>query len=112
MRVCIEDGCPRLTKSTRCPEHERAKDKARGTRRERGYGAAHDRLRADWQRRMDNGLIVECWRCSEPIDPTSWHLGHCDADRSNYHGPEHVACNTATNGRVECEHPSHFVSHM
>lgn len=107
MRVCIEDGCPALTRTTRCPTHERAKDQARGTRQARGYDAQHDALRAHWQNRMDQGERVICWRCPEPIDPRHWQLGHCDIDRSKYHGPEHVACNTATAGRTGCPHPVH-----
>lgn len=37
VRVCLEDGCPKLTRSTRCHDHERAKDKARGSAASRGY---------------------------------------------------------------------------
>ena len=98
-RPCIEVGCPTVTDRTRCPEHERARDKARGTRQARGYDSAHDRLRADYQRRMSAGERFTCWRCGDPIDPTSWHLGHDDHDRSVYRGPECVGCNTATSGR-------------
>ena len=98
MRVCLEPGCPALTRSTRCRDHERAKDKARGTRQERGYGAEHDALRAEWQRRMDAGERVPCWRCAlkgtpHDVDPTDWHLGHDDHDRSVYRGPECPAGN-------------------
>lgn len=107
MRVCIEAGCPTLTKATRCQVHERAKDKARGTRQARGYDAEHDTLRADWQRRINSGERVTCWRCPAPITGP-WHLGHCDIDRRIYHGPEHEACNTATAGRTGCPHVSHL----
>lgn len=99
MRVCIEDGCPTLTRTTRCPAHTRAKDKARGTRQQRGYDAAHDKLRAEYQRRMDAGERFTCWRCPRPIDPSDWHLGHDDHDRSKYRGPECPPCNLATSGR-------------
>lgn len=37
VRVCIESGCPRLTRKTRCAECERAKDKARGSSSARWY---------------------------------------------------------------------------
>jgi len=107
MRVCIEAGCPALTRGTRCPPHKRARDAARGTRQARGYDAAHDALRADWQRRMNNGERVTCWRHGEPIDPSNWHLGHCDINRGVYHGPECVSGNSATSGRVGCPHASH-----
>lgn len=107
MKVCLEPGCPTLTKRSRCPEHERAKDKARGTRQQRGYDAAHDRLRADYQRRMDAGERFDCWRCERPIDPLAWTLGHCDDDRRVYHGPECPPCDYATSGRSGCPHGAH-----
>lgn len=100
LRVCAEPGCPVLSKTTRCADHTRAKDRARGSRTERGYGADHRRLRADYQRRMDAGERFTCWRCDEPIDPSDWHLGHDDYDRSKYRGPECVPCNLATAGRI------------
>lgn len=104
VRVCVEPGCPALTRRTRCADHERAKDKARGTRQERGYDAAHDRLRAQYQHRMDEGETFTCWRCAERgvvtvLDPTRWQLGHDDSDRDKYRGPECIPCNTATAGR-------------
>ena len=101
VRVCAEPGCPMLTRSTRCRDHERARDKARGTTTERGYGSTHQRIRAHLQRRMDAGETFTCWRpgCERPIDPTDWHLGHDDHDRTLYRGPECVPCNTATSSR-------------
>lgn len=99
-RVCLEPGCPTLTTGARCAPHRRARDKARGTRQERGYDADHDRLRAEWQRKLDAGLVAFCWRCKRTrIDPRNWHLGHDDADRSLYRGPECPPCNLATAGR-------------
>ena len=98
-KVCLD--CPRIGRwpRGRCPDHDRARDRARGTRQERGYDAPHDRLRAHHQRRMDAGRTYTCWRCGDPIDPRSWHLGHDDHDRGKYRGPECVPCNTATSGR-------------
>ena len=97
-RVCLD--CPALGpwQRGRCPTHDRVRDRARGTRQERGYDAPHDRLRAHYQRRMDAGEGFTCWRpgCGTPIDPTRWHLGHDDHDRGKYRGPECVPCNTAT----------------
>lgn len=107
LRVCTEPGCGELVKDGRCDEHRRARDRARGTAAQRGYGQAHRSLRASWQRRMDDGERVLCWRCERPVDPTAWQLGHCDNDRTRYHGPEHVACNLATAGRTRCPHISH-----
>ena len=104
LRVCAESGCPTLTDTTRCADHTRARDKARGSRQARGYDAAHDALRADYQRRMDQGETFTCWRCAEAgkahdVNPTRWDLGHDDADRGVYRGPECVAGNRATAGR-------------
>ena len=101
VRVCAEPGCPILTRSTRCRDHERARDKARGTTTERGYGSSHQRIRAALQSRMDAGETFTCWRpdCQRPIDPADWHLGHDDHDRTLYRGPECVPCNTATSSR-------------
>ena len=104
MKVCIEPGCPDLTERTRCDDHERDRERARGTRQQRGYDAAHDRLRADYQRRMDAGERFTCWRCAEAgrphdVDPAAWHLGHDDHDRTRYRGPECPAGNLATSGR-------------
>lgn len=100
-RVCIETGCPELTDAgnSRCTTHARAKDKARGTRQQRGYDATHDRLRAAYQRAMDRGRRFNCWRCGKPIDPNAWDLGHDDADRSVTRGPECVKCNRGTASR-------------
>ena len=99
MRVCAEPGCPELQPESRCLEHRRQGERKRGTRQQRGYGAEHDRLRADYQRRMDKGERFTCWRCTKPIDPASWDLGHHDQDRSIYRGPECVSCNRATKSR-------------
>lgn len=108
-RVCAEDGCPALGHWTRCPTHTRQRDRARGSASARGYGSAHRQLRATYQRRMDAGERFTCWRpaCGKPIDPNHWTLGHCDLDRSRYHGPECPACDYATSGRTGCPHPSH-----
>jgi hypothetical protein len=103
-RVCAEPGCPELTTTTRCPTHTRERDRARGTRQQRGYDARHDQLRRWWQGRLDAGQAIYCWRCLTQgrrtlIDPKAWHLGHDDEDRSRHRGPECVPCNTATAGR-------------
>ena len=104
-RVCLD--CKAITDrhpSGRCPECRRTRDKARGTTGQRGYGSAHVRLRAQWQRRLDAGEVVYCWRCltrgkHTRIDPKHWHLGHADEDRSMYRGPECPPCNLGTASR-------------
>src|SRR5258708_35785614 len=37
LRPCAEHGCPRLVDSSRCPEHQRAVNRRRGTATARGY---------------------------------------------------------------------------
>jgi len=66
-RVCAEPGCPEMTEGTRCPDHEharqKAKAKAEGTFREKGYDAEYDRNRAR--------VLAEethCWLCGHPVD--------------------------------------------
>lgn len=97
-------GCPALVPRAalygRCPACRQRYEAARGTRQDRGYDAAHDRLRAAYQERMDAGERFICWRCPRSIDPTDWCLGHDDADRSVYRGPECPQCNYATAGRI------------
>ena len=105
-RICAEPGCGTATETTRCAEHTRDRDSARGSRQSRGYDGAHDRERASWQRRLDAGARILCWRALHPelarvpcktpklpIDPSDWHLGHADDDRSRTMGPEHAGCN-------------------
>lgn len=92
-RVCAQPGCPTISDNTRCPSHTRTRDKARGTRQQRGYDTDYDQLRASWQRRLDSGIIVTCWRCDElgtphPVDPANWHLGHDLEDRTIIRGPQ------------------------
>ena len=104
MRVCSQPGCHILVdagaRGGRCPACQRDADRARGTRQERGYDAAHDRLRAEYQRHMDAGEAFTCARCGKPLRPDEpWDLGHDDHDRTKWTGPEHVACNRATSGR-------------
>jgi hypothetical protein len=109
LRVCIDCMATIPAGRTRCQPCERLRDKARGSREERGYDHAHRKERARYQSYMDEGVRYRCWRCGRPINPNPkrWHLGHCDVDRSRHHGPEHVSCNTATSGRTGCPHRSH-----
>jgi hypothetical protein len=60
---------------------------------------AHKKLRAELAPLVLSGGVF-CWRCKEPILPSQpWDLGHDDADRTRYRGPEHRWCNRATSGR-------------
>lgn len=102
-RACLEPGCPAITDKRRCTEHARAKDKARGTRIQRGYDKHHDALRASYQRRMNAGETFVCAsvECRDPghlVDPNDWHLGHT-RDRTAWTGPEVPGCNLSQAGR-------------
>ena len=92
--VYVCNGCRTLIgKRGRCGPCAKAKERARGTSAQRGYGAEHQRLRRAWQPHVASGL-VDCARCHEPIEPgAAWDLGHDDHDRTRYHGPEHASCN-------------------
>ncbi len=71
-----------------------------GTTSDRGYGAAHQRLRAELTPKVATGTVT-CWRCGTPITPTQpWDLGHDDHDPTRYRGPEHAnTCNRAAGAR-------------
>ena len=101
-RRCLD--CPRIIPATaykgRCPDCNRARDKARGTRQERGYDATHDRTRAALVARLRAGETLTCWRCNGAITSEhDMHVGHDDADRSITHGAECSTCNLSAAGR-------------
>lgn len=108
-RICCINGCPNDTNTRRCPQHQREHEQARGTKTQRGYGSTthqtpigemtYDHCRREYQRRMNRGIPMECWRCGDPIDPEHWSLGHDDDDRSVIRGPECPHCNYATRSR-------------
>ncbi len=91
LRPCLTCGV--LTDATRCRRHRRLRDQRRGSSTARGYDAAHERLRAEYQRRMDTGDVYLCARCTRPVDPSAWDLGHVPGDKSSYLGPMHITCN-------------------
>jgi hypothetical protein len=80
--------------ASRCPTCQAGWQARRGTTTQRGYGAEHQRLRAQ--------LIAVyqptdlCWRCNRPLGPNPdlLDLGHTD-DRRRYSGLEHADCNRA-----------------
>jgi len=113
LRVCAQPGCPELiptgTRDGRCDQHRRERDRARGTRQQRGYDADYDARRAADAQAMRNGTVFTCWRCGRPIQPHDYSLGHCDDTKAVIHGPEHYhQCNqAAANKSAPCPHPSH-----
>lgn len=75
----------------------------------RGYGSSHQQMRRALAAKVAAGT-VRCARgpaCKFAVNGVAglilpgqdWDLGHDDHDRSRYTGPEHAACNRATNGR-------------
>lgn len=99
VKVCAVPDCPVLTPARRCPTHEAEAERKRGTRQQRGYGAAHDAERRAWAPRVLNGDVL-CARCRLVIEPGQrWHLDHTD-DRAGYLGPSHADCNNAAGGRA------------
>lgn len=87
---CSTPGCPgRATHAGKCDQHKR------GSTAQRGYGSDHQRLRTQWQVKVDMGG-VSCWRCGAALNGQAWQLGHDDVDRSRYRGPECIPCNTST----------------
>lgn len=71
-RPCIEAGCPYLTRhGSRCPGHQKladvAKDAARGTTTDRGYGAVWQALSAAVLRR-DRHTCRYCGAPASTVD--------------------------------------------
>ena len=100
MRVCAEGGCGLLVaagvRDARCDEHRRARDKARGSRAERGYGAAHQATRAEL---LPLAYGTRCPHCDEFMFPHhDLHLDHTE-DRTGYVGIVHAYCNTSDAAR-------------
>jgi hypothetical protein len=102
MRVCSVHGCPTIynqDEGTRCAQHRAAADKARGTRKQRGYDRNHDKLRQQWAPQVAAGTI-RCARCHTLIAPGEpWALDHTD-DRTGYLGPSHARCNNSAGGKA------------
>ena len=61
-RVCLEPGCPTLVSGTRCSTHARERDRARGTRQQRGYDA-------DYVRQLGTPEFVQATRCAQCGEP-------------------------------------------
>ena len=95
LKRCLEPSCPTLTAGSRCSPHTRARDRARGTSTQRGYGHTHQQARA-------TALTTyhptdPCPRCHLPLgdDPTMLDLMHTE-DRQGYLGLGHAPCNRTT----------------
>ncbi len=95
--------CGKHTSGSRCPAHQRATTAARG------YGASHQRERADWDLVVRAGGVI-CRRasfglCVAPVPEIAadedWQLGHPDAQCSAPKAPEHVVCNSGAPHRSD-----------
>lgn len=92
-------SCPELVSKGKCEDCGREAEQRRGTRQQRGYDAAHDRLRGQWKPKVESG-DVDCARCGRPIlAGQAWALDHND-DRTAYLGPSHATCNNRAGGRA------------
>ncbi|MCK9602218.1 MAG: hypothetical protein M0R06_24450 [Sphaerochaeta sp.] len=99
-RRCPAPRCPViLTGGERyCPEHQGDYERERGTSTERGYGAAHQALRAAYQAKIDRGVWYTCSTCGLPIGADDeWDLGHSE-DKATHIGPQHARCNRSEGG--------------
>ena len=99
LRVCSEAGCPELVERGSCATHRKDHETRRGSRQARGYDTRHTALRKRWAPKVATGK-VSCWRCGTRLSPLEpWDLGHDDADRTRYRGPECLPCNRSTAAR-------------
>ena len=94
-RPCL--GCGELVRGRpRCPPCTPAKR----PNAQRGYGATHNRLRAELV--ASYHPLDPCPRCDEPLgpDPSLLDLDHT-ADRRGYLGLSHASCNRAAGARAK-----------
>lgn len=66
--VCSVPGCPELTDGGRCATHQAEAERARGTARQRGYGAAHEQ-------RFRPGVLARDPVCTCPGCPSCQPAG-------------------------------------
>ena len=93
-----------------CPGCARARDQARGTRTQRGYGSStwptplgvmtYDQCRAAYQAMLDDGATLRCaCGCRRLVPRQGWHLGH-DDQRTRIIGPMLSGCNLRLAGKA------------
>jgi len=90
LRPCIETGCPALTSRTRCTQHERARDRSRGTPAQRGYDAAWVARSREQRRR-----VPYCEECGDTDDLTADHIIPGDAN-----SPIRTLCRSCNSARA------------
>lgn len=62
-RPCLTEGCPNLVRQGRCPQHQRAHERRRPKKGERGYGPG-------WGTRSARLIAEQPW-CSRCLHPGS-----------------------------------------
>jgi len=91
LRVCSEPGCPELieqgARDGRCDRHRRARDKARGSRQERGYDHVHELTRAEL---LPLAYGQVCRYCGQRMWPHQHLVLDHTADRTGYRGIVHA----------------------
>ena len=73
----------------------------------KGYGAQHQRLRAQWAPIVAAGGAL-CAKCGQTIRPGErWDLGHVPGSgKRMYQGPEHRECNRSTANERRSANPA------
>jgi hypothetical protein len=110
MKVCAQPGCPEIIERRHCPTHTTQRERARGSRQQRGYDRGHERLREQWKPKVEAGM-VDCHAivCVMPQRRIwlgmAWDLGHIP-DRTAWTGPEHARCNRVAGGHASHPHPA------
>lgn len=105
--------CRTLVEASEWAAHQQAhKNAGKASTTARGYGAAHQRVRREWAKRIAAGGVVcarfqlgQCLLADRPEGPVilpgeEWEPDHVDGDKSQYLGPSHLGCNRATAGRA------------
>lgn len=92
MKVCAQPGCPKLQPESRCRDHRREREQARGSSTARGYNYQHKVL-SEAARAQAVGST--CHFCDQAItEGQPLALDHTE-DRSGYRGVVHLSCNAS-----------------
>ena len=106
-RVCSVPGCPEYTQGSRCADHQRQAEQARGTARQRGYGGRHET-------RFRPGVLAKHPTCvcaeddhghGQPCGRPSVHADHWPLSRREL-VDRHLDPDDPANGRGLCQ-PCH-----
>lgn len=111
--------CPRIIGAGAyrglCPSCARARDRARGTPTDRGYGSTilstplgtmtYDQCRRAYQRMLDDGAVLHCACGCGRLVTEGFHLAHDELDRTVIVGPMTSGCNLRLAGRASRRTP-------